>query len=135
MMTDPREAQPKPLAADPEITGVMRSMDQLDSLNANPLEPLPSADEFGLEAPLYKREPLFSRKVMIAWAAATLVLYFWVTFIVPIVIETVKAEIVSRMEPPIIKTAAPPVIAPVPETPAVLPAEPAAPAKPPEPRK
>lgn len=138
-MTKPGEGLPQKQPVTPEVpTGVMRSIEQLDALNANRLEPLPPETEPLPEAPPYKKERLFSRKVMIGWAAATLLIWFALSFITPIIAETVKAEIMSRMEPPTTNTAIP--VEPVPAIPGepVTPAEPAPPpepAKPPAPKK
>ena len=113
-MTEPGEGIPQKQPVTPEMpTGVIRSIEQLDALNANRLEPLPPVLEPLPEAPPYKKDRLFSRKVMIGWAVATLLVWFALTFITPIIAETVKAEIMSRMEPPTTNTATP-VVAPVP---------------------
>ena len=127
-MTESGEGLPQKQPAAPEMpTGVMRSIEQLDALNANRLE-LPPVSEPLPEAPPYRKERLFSRKVMIGWAAATLLVWFALTFITPIIAETVKAEIMSRMEPPTTNTAIP-VVEPVPAAPPI-PGEAAAPAEP-----
>jgi len=136
-MTEPGEGLPQKQPVTPEMpTGVMRSIEQLDSLNANRLEPLPPYSEPLPEAPPYKKERLFSRKVMIGWAAATLLIWFALSFVTPIIVESVKAEIMSRVEPPTTNTATPVVepIAPLPSEP-VAPAAPPEPAKPPAPKK
>lgn len=138
-MTEPSEGLPKTRAVDPEMpTGVVQSLDQLDSLNANRLEPLPPDFDALPEPPPYRKERLFSRKVMIGWAVATLLLWFAITFITPIIVETVRAEIESRMVPPTTNTAVPaPVVepvAPVVVEPAV-PELPVKPVKPPAPKK
>lgn len=130
---EPSEGLPRTRARDPEMpTGVVRSLDQLDSLNANRLDPLTADFEALPEPPPYKKERLFSRKVMIGWAVATLLVWFAISFITPIVVETVRAEVESRMEPPTDNTAIP---APVVEPVAPVIAEPAVPAEPPQPAK
>lgn len=48
----------------------------------------------------YRREPLFSRRVMIAWATGAFLLWFGVTFIVPEIVNSVKAEIRENMREP-----------------------------------
>ncbi len=132
-MTEPGHGLPKTRVDDTETTSAAsRSLEQLDSLNANRLEPLPpQLEELPGPAP-YQKERLFSRKVLIGWAAVTLVLWFVITFIVPEVVQTVKSEIESRMEPPRSNTAAP-VVAPVPVI--VEPVAPVTPVEPPQPPK
>ena len=132
-MTEPREGLPETRVGDTETTsGASRSFEQLDSLNANRLEPLPpQLEELPANAP-YPKERLFSRKVMIFWAAVTLILWFAITFIFPEVVRTVKGEIESRMEPPRSNTAAP-APAPIPVT--VEPVAPVPPVEPPQPAK
>lgn len=138
-MTEPSEGLPRTRPVEPEMpTGVVRSLDQLDSLNANRLDQLPPDFNEPLEPPPYKKERLFSRKVMIGWAVATLLVWFAISFITPIIVETVRAEIESKMEPPTTNTAIPaPAVEPVAPVEAVpgVPAEPPQPAKPPAPRK
>ena len=137
-MTEPGEGRPETRAVDPGIpTGVVRSLDQLDSLNANQLEPLPPGFDELPAPPPYKKERLFSRRVMIGWAVATLLIWFAITFITPIIVEEVRAEIESRMVPPTTNTAVPaPVVEPVaPIAEPVVPVEPAQPVKPPAPKK
>jgi hypothetical protein len=137
-MTEPSEGLPRTRPVEPEMpTGVVRSLDQLDSLNANRLDPLPPDFDELPEPPPYKKERLFSRKVMIGWAVATLLVWFAISFITPIVVETVRTEIESRMEPPTTTAIPAPVVEPVPPVTAepVVPAEPTQPAKPPAPKK
>ena len=138
-MTEPSEGLPRTRPVEPEMpTGVVRSLDQLDSLNANRLDQLPPDFNELPEPPPYKKERLFSRKVLIGWAVATLLVWFAISFITPIIVETVRAEVESRMEPPTTPTAIPaPVaepVAPVEALPGV-PAGPPQPAKPPAPKK
>jgi hypothetical protein len=150
-MTEPSEGLPKTKVGDTEITAhAARSFEQLDSLNANRFDPLPlSARDLPEPAP-YVKERLFSRKVIIGWAAATLLVWFAISFIAPIVVETVRAEIESRMIPPTGNTAgqhpdvapghpvpAPPDAAPVVAPPAepLAPVAPVQPVKPPAPKK
>lgn len=136
-MTEPSEGLPKTKAGDTEITSrAAQSFEQLDSLNANRFDELPPSIHDLPEPVPYKKERLFSRKVIIGWAAATLVVWFAITFIVPAVLETVRDEIKSRMQAPTSNTAAP-VVAPVPDVaPVVAPtAKPAEPAKPAPPAK
>ncbi|MEO8575301.1 MAG: hypothetical protein ABI556_01310 [Gemmatimonadales bacterium] len=135
-MTEPSEGLPKTKVGETEITArSARSFEQLDSLNANRFDELPQAIHDSPERVPYKKERLFSRKVIIGWAAATLIVWFAITFIAPAVFETVKQEIVSRMQAPTSNTAIPAPVEPVAPVPAVEPvlapvAEPASPAKP-----
>ncbi len=119
-MSEPTRGPQSRQVRDAELTtGVMRGMDQLDSLNAG-LEPhsVASIDEFPPEP--YVKEKLFSRKVLIGWAAATLIVWFVLTMIFPIVLERVGDEIRLKMREPSHNTAAPvvvPVVVPVPPVP------------------
>lgn len=112
-MSEPTRGPQSHRVRDAELTtGVMRGMDQLDSLNAQ-LEPR-SVDPIDEVPPQpYVKERLFSRKVLIGWAAATLIVWFALTMIVPVVLESVGNEIRVKMREPSHNTAAP-VVAPVP---------------------
>lgn len=55
-------------------TGVMRGVDQLNDINSYPPAPV---------QPAYVKEPLFSKKVLIGWGLATLIVWFSLTVIVP----------------------------------------------------
>ena len=72
-------------------TGVMRGVEQIDSFAARPVAPA--------EPEPYVREPLFSKKVLFGWAFATLAVWFALSFVVPEIIETIRTEIASRVEP------------------------------------
>ncbi len=105
-----------------------------EASRADDLDPLPPppADLVPTEPP-YVKEPLFSKKVMAAWAVGALLVWFAFTFIVPEVVRAVKAEIVRSSEPPAPNTSIPqPSEPPEPVEPAE-PAEPVAPA--PAPRR
>jgi hypothetical protein len=128
------EPTPKPQQVrDAELnTGVMRGIEQLDSLNAgleshalDPVETVPPQK--------YKKERLFSRKVLFGWAAATLVLWFSIRVIAPIVVESVESAIVSSIEADDARSGAAAVPAPpVPPVPAVAPVPPPDPANAPD---
>ena len=77
-----------------KTTGIARAVQQLDDLGANRPQPIDSAP---VDAP-YVKEPLFSKKVIAAWAGATLVIWFVISFIAPAVKESIKTAIVSSME-------------------------------------
>ena len=92
--------------------------------------PPPPADLIPTEEP-YVKEPLFSKKVMAAWALVALAVWFAFTFIAPEVIQAIKAEIIESARPPATPT-------PVPEPPEPpAPVEPVSPAGPvaPAPRR
>ncbi len=62
---------------------------------------LPDESQLAEEMPAdYVREPLFSRRVMIAWATGAFVLWFGVTFIVPEIVSSIKAEIRESVREP-----------------------------------
>ena len=135
-MTEPSEGLPKARMGDTEITArAERSFDQLESLNANRFDEVPPSIQDLPEPVPYKKERLFSRKVIIGWAAATLVVWFAITFIAPVIFETVRAEIESRMEPPTSNTAIPAPAEPLPAPVVAPPAEPLPPLKPLPPAK
>jgi len=105
-----------------------------EASRADELDPLPPApaDLMPTETP-YVKEPLFSKKVMAAWAIIALLVWFAFTFIVPEIVQAVKAEIVRSSEPRTTNTSIPePPDPPEPVEPAE-PAEPVAPAPAPRP--
>ena len=59
----------------------------LDSIDQAGLEPLPDAP------PIYVKEPLFNKKVMAAWALGALAVWFAVSIIVPIVVESTRTAV------------------------------------------
>lgn len=127
-MSEPTSGPQSRQVRDAELTtGVMRGMDQLDSLNAG-VEPhsVDLIDEFPPQP--YVKERLFSRKVLVGWAAATLIVWFVLTMIFPVVLETVGDEIRSNMTEPQTNTGAP-VIDPMPPVPPA-PVTPPAPVEP-----
>ncbi len=141
-MTESSEGPPKTRVGDTEMTtAAERSFEQLDSLNANQFDPLPPSTADLPEPVPYVKERLFSRTVIIGWAVATLIAWFAISFIAPIVVETVRTEIESKMVPPASNTAGQhPEVAPthpVPMAPAAEPAvaPPAEPVTPPVPKK
>lgn len=71
-------------------TEVMRGVDQLQGLEARAVAPMQAAEP----AP-YVKEPLFSKRVMITWALATLVAWFGLTVVVPAIVQSV-AEAVKQ---------------------------------------
>ena len=73
------------------LTGIIRGAD-LPANDPAPFEQAPAADPV-----VYKKEPLFSRRVLIGWALGTLVVWFGLTVIVPAIVESVKTAIVSSV--------------------------------------
>src|SRR5687767_10122518 len=71
------------------VTGVMRGADRIDSLGASPV----AAGDPAAEPARYKKEPLFSKKVLIGWATATLIIWFGLTVIVPEIFRSIKVGI------------------------------------------
>jgi hypothetical protein len=59
----------------------------LDSLDQNRIEPVIPP------APVYTPEPLFNKKVMLAWALGAAAVWFTVKMIVPIGIESAKTAV------------------------------------------
>src|SRR6476659_914056 len=56
------------------------------------LEPIESA-----ETP-YRKEPLFNKKVMLVWAIGAAVVWFAVSFVLPIAFESAKSAIVQSIK-------------------------------------
>jgi hypothetical protein len=74
-----------------EQTGLVQP--QLESYNRGemlPPEPSPAAEA-------YKKEPLFSKKVLFGWGIATLVVWFTLSFIVPSVVQSIREAIVTSV--------------------------------------
>ena len=119
---EPQPGQPQ------DLTGIQRSarLDDpeaefaLDSISAREALESPESAE-----PVYVKEPLFSKKVMAAWAFLALTVWFAFTFIVPEIKAAVREAIVSAARESESNTATPPVpVEPVVvPTPAVPPAE------------
>lgn len=66
----------------------------------SPFEPLENASLEPLDStPLaYKKEPLFNKKVMLAWAVGAAVVWFAVSFVLPIAFESAKTAIVQSIK-------------------------------------
>lgn len=72
-------------------SGMTREVRVLDDLESRvPLAPEPQS---------YVREPLFSKKVMIAWAAGAFIVWFGFSFIVPEIVGAIRTAIESSVEP------------------------------------
>src|SRR5678815_2998658 len=65
-----------------------------------PFEPLDSARLEPLDStpPAWKKEPLFNKKVMLAWAVGAAVVWFAVSFVLPIAFESAKIAIVQSIK-------------------------------------
>lgn len=106
-MTDPtNEGREQKLDHATMPTGILRDVRQLGGLEGR-IAPAPESQPS--ESP-YVKEPLFSRKVLIGWAAGALVVWLIFTFIAPIVIESVKAGVLASIEQPALNNAAKTVI-------------------------
>jgi hypothetical protein len=67
----------------------MIPFDALENASLEPVEPAP---------PSYKKEPLFNKKVMLAWAIGAAVVWFAVSFVLPIAFESAKTAIVQSIK-------------------------------------
>ena len=69
---------------------VQPQLDSYDRGELVPPEPPSAADP-------YKKEPLFSKKVLIGWSLATLIVWFTLSFIVPPVVQSIREAIVTSV--------------------------------------
>ena len=69
---------------------VQPQLDSYDRGEILPPEPSPAAEA-------YKKEPLFSKKVLFGWGIATLVVWFTLSFIVPSVVQSIREAIVTSV--------------------------------------
>ena len=124
-MDEPTSSPRPQQVRDAELTtGVIRGIEQLDSLNAG--LGAYAIDPVGAAPPQeYKKERLFSRKVLFGWAGATLVIWFLVRVIAPVVVESVQSAIVSSIEDEHLGHAAAVPAPPAPPVPVVAPVPPA----------
>lgn len=68
------------------------SLTPADSLDPDSLEPLVDTP------PAYVKEPLFNKKVMLAWALGAAAVWFAVSVILPMAMETAKTSIRQAVE-------------------------------------
>lgn len=68
------------------------ALSSLDSLQDASLEPIDSAHA------AYRKEPLFNKKVMLAWAIGAAVVWFAVSFVLPIAFESAKTAILQTIK-------------------------------------
>jgi hypothetical protein len=87
-MTEPDKIRAEALHADPDTTGLV-PLDSLDPRSVEPIQP---------QAPPYVQEPLFNKKVMLAWAFGAAAVWFAVKMIVPIAIESAKTAVVESVQ-------------------------------------
>jgi hypothetical protein len=74
-----------------EQTGLVQpQLDSFDRGELLPPEPSPAAEA-------YRKEPLFSKKVLIGWGLGTLIVWFTLSFIVPPVVQSIRDAIVSSV--------------------------------------
>ena len=90
-MTD--HPEPLPPAQPTMTTGIARGMHQLEDLENR--VPQPSEAERA-----YATEPLFSKKVLLGWAAAAFAVWMVFQIVVPVIKETVRAAVVESVAEP-----------------------------------
>jgi hypothetical protein len=87
--------------ADQRETRVDNPTRLTDSMRgAEPLPPAPqeTPEQIPVDtSSAYVKEPLFSKRVLIGWAVGTLVVWFGLTVIVPAVVQSIKAAVVSSV--------------------------------------
>jgi hypothetical protein len=86
-MTDPDKIRAEALRPDPSATGMV-PLDSLDPNSIEPLEPQP---------PAYAPEPLFNKKLMLAWALGAAAVWFAVKFVVPIAVDSARTAVVESV--------------------------------------
>lgn len=69
---------------------VQPQLDSYDRGEMLPPEPSPAAEA-------YRKEPLFSKKVLFGWGIATLIVWFTLSFIVPPIVQSIKTAIVTSV--------------------------------------
>src|SRR5512132_1647278 len=82
----PDDIPQKPVDLEPPVTGIVQG---LDSFQPHAVEPPPQA---------YVREPLFNKKVMMAWALAAFAVWFAVKMVIPVVVQSVKTAVVESVK-------------------------------------
>jgi hypothetical protein len=87
-MTEPDKIRAEALHTDPATTGFI-PLDSLDPHTVKPIEP---------QAQPYVREPLFNKKVMLAWALGAAAVWLAVKMIVPIAVESARTAIVEGVQ-------------------------------------
>lgn len=69
---------------------VQPQLESYDRGEMLPPEPSPAAEA-------YRKEPLFSKKVLFGWGIATLIVWFTLSFIVPPVVQSIREAIVTSV--------------------------------------
>ena len=87
-MTDPDKIRAEAVRPDPATTGIM-PVGSLDFNSVEPVEP---------EPPPYVPEPLFNKKLMLAWALGAAAVWVTVKFVVPIAVESAKVAVVETVK-------------------------------------
>ena len=87
-MTGPEKRPANALPAEPPVTGII----PLDSLDRQDIEPAAPP------VTPYEPEPLFNKKLMLAWAIGAACVWFAVKFITPIAIESARTAIVESVK-------------------------------------
>ena len=84
-MQNPEDRELEARLRDPAFT----SFDSLENASIEPIDPAP---------PVYKDEPLFNKTAMLAWAIGAAVVWFAVSFVLPIAFESAKTAIVESIK-------------------------------------
>lgn len=71
-------------------TRLVPDLESYDRGEVVPPEPSPAAEA-------YRKEPLFSKKVLLGWGMATLIVWFTLSFIVPSIVQSIKTAIVTSV--------------------------------------
>ena len=82
----PDDIPQKPVDLDTPAT---RMVQGIDSFEPHAVESSP---------PVYVREPLFNKKVMVVWALAAFAVWFTVKMVIPVVLESVKTAVVEGVK-------------------------------------
>jgi hypothetical protein len=86
-MTGPENLTSDPDSVETRVTGVV-PVELPEGLGVEPIPP----------APAYKPEPVFNKKVMLAWALGAAALWLTVKFITPIAVDSAKTAIVETVK-------------------------------------
>ena len=87
-MTNPDKIPTKAGRPDPSTTGLI-PLNSLDPHSVEPVEPQP---------PPYVPEPLFNKRLMLAWAMGAAAVWFTVKFVVPVAIDSAKTAVVESVK-------------------------------------
>ena len=87
-MTNPDKIPAEALRPDPSTTGLI-PLHSLDPHSVEPVEP---------QTPPYVPEPLFNKRLMLAWAMGAAAVWFTVKFVVPVAIDSAKTAVVESVK-------------------------------------